>query len=94
MLLSKGRLSAAPVPTGTFNYVDNDAHLFAIGAGFTFADPLEVRQNPVTFDVVYQATLMADQPVEKSLGAADPVGDYTAGGHIWHTALTLRHVFY
>ncbi len=85
------RPSPAPVPTGAFNYVDNDAHLLALGAGVTFADPLEVRQNPVTFDVVYQATLMADQPVEKSLGAADPVGDYTAGGVIHSVGIAFRH---
>ena len=85
------RPTPAPVPTGTYNYVDSDAHVLAVGAGFSFADPLEVRRNPVTLDVVYQATLLSEQSVQKSLGALDPVGDYTSHGVIHSFGVAFRH---
>lgn len=85
------RPSPAPTPTGAFNYIDNDAHVLSVGAGVTFADPLEIRRNPVHLDVVYQATLMVDREVTKTRGAADPVGDYTAGGTIHSFGIAFRH---
>jgi long-chain fatty acid transport protein len=85
------RPTPSPVPTGAFNYIDNDAHILAAGAGFTFADPLEMRQQPLHVDVVYQATLLVDQHVAKSRGVTDPVGDYTAGGTIHSFGISLRH---
>ena len=85
------RPSPAPVPTAAFNYIDNDAHLLAGGFGVTFADPLEVRQNPVTLDFVYQATIMSDLRVRKTAGADDRVGDYRAGGVVHGIGLAFRH---
>ncbi|MEZ4466558.1 MAG: outer membrane protein transport protein [bacterium] len=85
------RPSPAPVPTTAFNYIDNDAHLLAAGFGVTFADPLEVRRNPVTLDFVYQATLMSEVAVHKAAGADDRVGDYTAGGVVHSIGLAFRH---
>ncbi len=83
------RPSPAPTPDRAFNYIDGDAHLLAGGFGFTFADPLEVRQNPVTLDFVYQATIMAPVVVKKQAG--DPVGDYTAGGAVHSLGIAFRH---
>lgn len=83
------RPSPAPIPDRAFNYIDGDAHLLAAGFGFTFADPLEVRQNPVTLDFVYQATLMSQVAVKKQDG--DPVGDYTAGGTVHSIGVAFRH---
>ena len=83
------RPSPAPVPDRAFNYIDGDAHLLAAGFGITFADPLEMRKNPVTLDFVYQATLMRPVVVKKQSG--DPVGDYTAQGTVHTLAVAFRH---
>lgn len=85
------RPTPAPVPTDTFNYIDNPAHLLSAGAGVSFHDPLEIRENRVHLDVVYQVTLMESLQVEKTLGARDPVGDYEAGGRIHSLGISLRH---
>lgn len=85
------RPSPAPVPTGPFNQIDPDAHVLSAGVGFTFRDPLEVRQNPVTVDLVYQATVMQSQPVRQQAGDQDRVGDYTAGGAVHSIGLAFRH---
>ncbi len=84
------RPTPAPVPTQAYNYVDNHAHLLAGGFGFTFNDPLEVRQNPVSLDVVYQATLLQERDVRKAR-ADDRVGDYDAGGVIHSFQISFRH---
>ena len=85
------RPSPAPVPIGAFNQIDPDAHVLSAGVGFTFRDPLEVRENPVTIDLVYQATVMQSQPVQQRAGDADRVGDYTAGGTVHSVGLAFRH---
>lgn len=85
------RPSPAPVPTGAFNQIDPNAHVLSAGMGFTFRDPLEVRENPVTIDFVYQATLMQSQAVRQRAGDADRVGDYTAGGTVHSLGLAFRH---
>ncbi len=85
------RPSPAPVPTEAFNYIDTDAHVFALGGSFTFQDPLEVRRNPISIELVYQATVLTDLPVQKTAGPADPVGDYTAGGVVHSVGLGFRH---
>jgi long-subunit fatty acid transport protein len=85
------RPSPAPVPTGPFNQIDPDAHVVSAGVGFTFRDPLEVRQNPVTVDLVYQATLMQSQQVQQQAGDQDRVGDYEAGGAVHSLGIAFRH---
>lgn len=85
------RPSPAPVPTGAFNYIDNDAQIFALGLGISFEDPLEIRRNPFHLDLVYQATLLADQSVSKSAGDDDLVGDYVSGGTIHSFGIAIRH---
>lgn len=84
------RPSPAPVPTKVYNYIDNDAHILSVGAGVSFADPLEVHQNPIHLDVVYQATLMAEQDVRKD-DPDDLVGNYRAGGVIHSLGISFRH---
>ena len=85
------RPSPAPVPTGAFNQIDPNAHVISAGLGVTFRDPLEVRENPVTVDFVYQATLMQSQVVQQRAGDADRVGDYSAGGTVHSFGLAFRH---
>lgn len=85
------RPSPAPVPTEAFNYIDAPAHLLSVGAGVSFHDPLEIRENQIHLDIAYQATLMQTLDVEKTLGARDPVGDYRAGGRIHSFSISFRH---
>lgn len=85
------RPSPAPIPDGPFNPIDPDAHLLSAGLGVSFRDPLEVRENPVTVDLVYQATVLQSQRVEQRAGDADRVGDYTAGGTVHSFGLAFRH---
>lgn len=85
------RPSPAPVPVGPFNPIDPDAHLISAGLGVTFNDPLEVRENPVTVDLVYQATVLQSQRVQQRAGSADRVGDYTASGTVHSFGLAFRH---
>jgi long-chain fatty acid transport protein len=85
------RPTPAPVPTGAFNQIDPNAHVLSAGFGFTFRDPLEVRENPVTIDFVYQATLMQSQAVQQRAGDADRVGNYIAGGAVHSFGLAFRH---
>lgn len=85
------RPTPAPIPDGAYNYIDGDAHIFSVGLGFTFQDPLEIRQNPVHLDAVYQATWMTNTRVDKVAGARDPVSGYDAGGTIHFLGLTFRH---
>ena len=83
------RPSPAPVPTETYNYIDNDAHVIAGGADWTF------RGGPAGTDVHlelgYQATVVGEMPVTKRAGDADPVGDYTAGGVVHALSFAYRH---
>lgn len=85
------RPTPAPVPTEAFNYIDGDAHLLSLGAGVSFRDPLEIRENQLHLDVAWQLTLLNEVRVEKTLGARDPVGDYSAGGRIHSISVSLRH---
>jgi len=85
------RPTPAPVPTEAFNYIDADAHLLSLGAGVSFKDPLEIRENQLHVDVAWQLTLLHELRVEKSIGARDPVGDYSAGGRIHSVSVSLRH---
>jgi hypothetical protein len=79
------------VPTEAFNYVDADAHILSVGAGLSFRDPLEIRENQLHLDVAWQLTLLDEVQVEKTRGERDPVGDYSAGGRIHSISVSLRH---
>ncbi|MBU0551101.1 hypothetical protein KKF91_07655 [Myxococcota bacterium] len=85
------RPSPAPVPTGPYNYIDNDAHILSLGLGLRYPDPLEIRRNPIQLDVVYQLTRMAEVTVRQDAGAQDLVGDFTAGGAIHSVGITFLH---
>ncbi len=46
----------SPVPDQIMssNYLDNDRHVFSIGAGYTFKAPFDILHEPITFDFVFQ----------------------------------------
>jgi hypothetical protein len=74
------------------NYVDNTTHGAAVGASFTFQDPVELFPNPLTVDLTGQLVLLQPRETLKR-EAGDPVGNYTSGGLVGHLDLTLRYTF-
>ncbi len=88
------QLSPTPLPaqTGRTNYIDSTAHQLGLGAGYSFADPLEIHDSPLTIDLSAQWTHLQDRKMRKS-SPTDPLGDYTAGGELLSFNLTLRHDF-
>lgn len=86
------RPTPLPAQTGYTNYVDSDAHQVGMGLGYSFPDPLAMHQTPITLDLTAQLTWLAERRASK-VDPSDPVGDYVAGGPIWHTTLTFRHDF-
>ncbi|MCB9528757.1 MAG: TonB-dependent receptor [Myxococcales bacterium] len=87
------RPTPLPAQTGPYNHVDAAAHQLSLGFGWSVQNPLATEQAPLSIEASGQVLVLADRAMVKA-DPSDAVGDYTAGGHIWHTALTLRHVFY
>jgi len=81
-----------PVQRGVSNIVDADAHQIGVGGAVHFKNPLARGQAPLSVEIGTLATFLADRLMDKSADD-DPVGDYTAGGTIWHTSVTLHHHF-
>lgn len=87
------RPTPLPAQTGPYNHVDSDAHQISAGVGWTVRNPIAMEQAPLSIELSGQLSVLEDRPMTKA-DPADAVGDYTAGGHLWHGALTLRHIFY
>lgn len=73
--------------TGSANYVDRDRHSISAGLGLLLVAPGKVLPGDVRLDAHAQLSVL---PTSTTLKAdpSDPVGDYTAGGHIWNVGLT------
>lgn len=84
--------SPAPEQPGESNFIDNDKHTLSTGAGYTLDHIGEIFQSPVSFDAYVAFTLLEDRVYTK-LSAADPVGDYRSGGHIWQAGASSRWRF-
>lgn len=87
------RPTPLPAQTGPYNHVDADAHQLALGFGWRVRNPLAVREAPLSIEVSGQVLVLEDRAHSKA-DVGDAVGDFKAGGHVWHGALTVRHVFY
>ena len=80
----------SPVPdqVRVSNFLDNDRHVFSIGAGYTFRDPWHIAREPIVFDVVFQYMHMPTRKTTKDpdiapLSSYETQGDvYTAGANI------------
>jgi len=83
------RPSPAPIPTETFNYIDNDAHLVAAGLGWTFLGG--PKGTDVHVEIGYQGAMLEEMPVTKRADVEDPVGNYTAGGIVHSVSFAYRH---
>lgn len=73
---------------GITNYIDRDRHAVSGGVGLKLNAPLAELPGDVRFDVHVQYTHLVEDVTRKA-DAADLVGDYTAGGHIWNLGGTL-----
>jgi hypothetical protein len=78
--------------TGITNYVDRDRHTVSLGLGARFVELLPVLPRDLRVDAHAQLSVMPEDTTRKA-SAADLVGDYTAGGHIWNVGATLTMGF-
>ena len=84
------RPSPAPVQTGSTNYIDGTAHVLGLGAGLTFRDPWGFIAGPITLDAAVGLFVLPSRRHEKA-AANDPVGSFSASGHIWVGSLSLQY---
>jgi long-chain fatty acid transport protein len=83
-----------PIPrqNGFTNYIDNDAHGFSAGIGWTHPDFLEIHRNPVTLELSVLSLYLPNRTARKTL-RNDPVGDLESRGAIFAFAVSVRHDF-
>ena len=88
------QLSPTPLPAQTerSNYIDSTAHQLAVGGGYSFPDPLEIHDSPLTVDLSAQWTHLQTREMLKRV-PGDAMGDYTASGELFAFSLTVRHDF-
>jgi long-chain fatty acid transport protein len=77
---------------GVTNFVDRDRHAFSLGLGARAVDLLPELPRDLRFDAHAQLGVLPTGTTTKA-SAADFVGDYTAGGHIWNVGATLTAGF-
>ncbi|TNF36284.1 MAG: hypothetical protein EP329_05370 [Deltaproteobacteria bacterium] len=87
------RPTPLPTPIYQTNLLDATAHVFSLGAGVTFGDPIGVTSSPLMLDLTVQLTRLDQRAVQKD-PTGRPTGAYTFGGLIWHIGLDLRHDYY
>jgi hypothetical protein len=82
----------SPVPDQIHqtNLIDGDRHLFGAAAQWRVKDPFELFARPLTFGLSGQFNRLAARRVDKALGAADPVGSWTASGQVLSISLGLK----
>ena len=82
----------SPVPDQLHhtNFVDADRHLLGGALSWRFKDPFDLFAKPLSISAGAQWAQMAERRTEKALGAADPVGSWTAGGHTLSVTFGLR----
>jgi long-chain fatty acid transport protein len=83
----------SPVPdmNGRMNILDPDKHVGSVGAGFRFADPLDIILTPIQFDLAYQLHWLVEERLSNN---HDPVyPPLTAGGQVHNFAATMNFEF-
>jgi long-subunit fatty acid transport protein len=84
--------SPAPPQRGATNFIDNDKHTLALGAGVDRAGLGGIVLKPISFDVALGLTWLPERTHAKLI-AADPVGDYRSAGVIITGSVTSRWRF-
>jgi long-subunit fatty acid transport protein len=79
--------SPAPEQVGETNFIDDDKHTLSAGGGLTVSHIGEIIPRPMSIDVYAAITLLEGRSHAK-LSAADPIGDYHSGGHVWQGGVT------
>ena len=78
-----------PMQSEDQNYVDADLHQVGVGVVWSFGNPWARNDGPLSIELSGQLGILESREMNKRR-ADDPVGSYTVGGQLWHTALTLR----
>jgi len=86
------RPTPAPRQTRSTAYLDNDAHVIALGAGVTVGNPLRARPSVVRIDLAAQVSILPRRTVFKR-DPLDPVGDLSHGGAMWTVVTTVSHAY-
>lgn len=84
------RPTPAPRQTGVTAYLDNDAHVLALGAGFAFLHPFRSQETIVQLDLAAQMTYLPRRTLVRT-DPRDPVGDLSHGGTLWTFTATVSH---
>jgi long-chain fatty acid transport protein len=84
--------SPAPPQRGATNFIDNDKHTLALGAGLDRAGLGGIVLKPISFDVALAVTWLPERAHEK-LVVADPVGDYRSAGVVVSASVMSRWRF-
>ncbi len=85
----------SPVPdqVRTSNYLDNDRHVFSLGAGYTFSDPWHVVREPIRFDVVFQYMHLPNRKTVKDPDIKTQFPSYEAKGNVYTLGADLTFSF-
>lgn len=85
---------SSPIPpqTGGTNFVDTDRHAFSAGIGLRLHNIAQEIPGDVKLDIHAQYSYLPERMTQKA-SAANPIGDYRAGGTIWSLGFTTGLVF-
>ncbi len=82
----------APAQVGATNFIDGDKHALSIGGGVELPGLGGIVLRPLSLDLALAATWLPER-THRKLIAADPVGDYSAGGVVLAASLESRWRF-
>jgi long-chain fatty acid transport protein len=85
------RPTPAPAQTGATAYLDNEAHVVSLGAGFSFDNPIQDRPAAVDIDIAVQTTFLPRRVALRPGGW--PGGSIAHGGSFWHFSAAVVHRF-
>jgi len=87
----------SPIPTqvAASNYIDNDKHVFSLGAGYTFRDPTHTIRFPMRLNVMIQYLKMFNRTTAKSCDGMYQLtpGSFQASGEALSLGVDLTFYF-
>ena len=86
------RPTPVPPQTGRSNFLDADAHVLSLGAGWSFDDPLQMA-SALTIDAAAQVTVLAGREVVKDKMVPNKNPDYSFGGTHLDLAVAVKYEF-
>ncbi|MCC6876931.1 MAG: hypothetical protein IT378_21680, partial [Sandaracinaceae bacterium] len=84
--------SPVPPQTGPSNLVDTDRHAWSAGVGLRLLNLRPTLPGYLAFDAHFQYALLPSRTMIKT-SPIDPIGDYSAWGHIFAFGITSEVVF-